>query len=203
MCAAEMKPSAMKTTMRAAVFFAGLVLGSSAFAQPRPTEPLPQDRRGPPLTALSAQDRSFIRTAMEAGHTEVILGKLAQEKSSNEEIRKFGARMVKDHSKAGEELKAIAARLGYKPPASREAKKKEDVITMLKDLSGDEFNLAYSKTMVKAHQDAVSLFREHAKEDGAPELRQFAQKTLPVLREHLKMARTLPPVKKAAQKWKK
>jgi putative membrane protein len=210
MCGIEQEGTYMRALfIRATLAFVGLALAGAAYAQPRPGETLPQDRKGAPVTqnqqgpALSPQDREFIRSAMEAGNTEVILGKLAQEKSTSEEIKKFGERMVQDHSKAGEQLKAIAKKLGFKPPSEPEAKKKEDVITMLEDLSDDEFNMSYSMVMVKAHKQAVSLFQKQAKEGDAPELRQFAEKALPVLQEHLKMARNLPPVKKAAQKWKK
>jgi len=45
--------------------------------------------------------------------------------------------------------------------------------------------------MVKDHEEAVSLFDEEAKTGKDPELKAFAAKTLPTLKDHLKMAKAL------------
>ena len=39
---------------------------------------------------------------------EVELGKLATQKASSEDVKKFGQRMVDDHTKANDQLKQIA-----------------------------------------------------------------------------------------------
>jgi putative membrane protein len=111
--------------------------------------------------------------------------------------------MVQDHTKAGDELKAIAQKLGYKPARKPEAKKKEDVIEMMKRLSDDEFDMAYAKNQVMAHEQAVKMFRRQAQQGDAEELKQYAAKSLPVLEEHLKMEKSLPPMKKAMEEKKK
>src|SRR5579863_9201352 len=55
-------------------------------------------------------DEKFVRGAAEGGMAEIELGKLAQERGQSEEVKKFGQRMVEDHTKANEELKQIATR---------------------------------------------------------------------------------------------
>jgi putative membrane protein len=53
-------------------------------------------------------DVKFVNMAARDGEAEVILGKLAAEKASSEDVKKFGQQMVDDHTKANEELKSIA-----------------------------------------------------------------------------------------------
>jgi putative membrane protein len=60
--------------------------------------------------APSAADTKFIKEAAAGGMAEVALGQLAVEKASSADVKKFGQRMVDDHSKANDELKQLASR---------------------------------------------------------------------------------------------
>jgi putative membrane protein len=137
---------------------------------------------------LPRGDRSFIDKAMQDGATEVELGKIAQQKSSNDAVKKFAQRMIDDHTKAGDELKGIVSKLGYTP------KKEGPNQRVLKDFtkkSVKRFDHEYAEYMVDDHKKAVKLFRKEADKGKTDELKQFASKTLPTLEEHLKMAQDL------------
>jgi Domain of unknown function (DUF4142) len=73
-----------------------------------------------PLSVLAADnpDMSFYRKAAEGGIAEVELGKLAQEKSSTQSVKDFGAMMVKDHSAANRKLQTVAYSKAIKLPTS-------------------------------------------------------------------------------------
>jgi putative membrane protein len=144
---------------------------------------------------LSGNDREFITKAAADGLAEVELGKIAQQNAANAEVKKFGERMVTDHSKANQELEAIATKLGVTPPKQLSGQHASDVKRLSK-LTGAKFDQEYSKHMVKDHEKAVALFEKQAKRGDAEELKQFAGQTLPVLQEHLKMARSLTGEKK-------
>src|SRR6476661_3715845 len=58
---------------------------------------------------LSAGDTKFMRGAATGGMEEVELGKLAAQKASSPDVKSFGQHMVDDHSKANDQLKALAA----------------------------------------------------------------------------------------------
>src|SRR3982074_2096216 len=65
-----------------------------------------------PMLALAADknpDADFFKRAAQAGIAEVEAGKLAQEKGSSQEVKDFGAMMVKDHTAANDKLKSIAS----------------------------------------------------------------------------------------------
>ena len=61
----------------------------------------------------------------------------------------------------------------------------------LSGLSGKNFDHAYAEAMVKDHGKAVKLFQQCERECTNDELREFAKQTLPILREHLTMARKM------------
>jgi putative membrane protein len=149
--------------------------------------------------ALSASDREFVTKAASDGAAEVELGKLASKKGETNAVRRFGERMVKDHSKAGAELKKIASAKGMtvsdKPGPEHAAHKAK-----LQKLTGAEFDREYMELMREDHEKAVDLFKKQADKGDDADLKKFAAKTLPTLEAHRKMAEAKP--EKAASKSK-
>jgi putative membrane protein len=130
----------------------------------------------------------FAVEAASGGMFEVEAGKLAQQKASSSAVKDFANKMVEDHGKANEELKALAAKKNITLPTamSEEHQKKID---KLSGLSGTEFDEEYMSIMDAAHAKDVKLFEEMANENNAdPEIKAFASKTLPVLHMHAEMA---------------
>jgi putative membrane protein len=133
----------------------------------------------------------FVRAAAQDGMAEVELGKLALQKTQNEQVRSFADRMIKDHSKANAELASIAKQSNLTVPTEPGAQHKA-MMQQLRGKSGAEFDAAYSKHMVEDHNKAVELFRMASTMDGFDkELQSFAKKTLPTLEEHRKQAKSL------------
>jgi putative membrane protein len=137
------------------------------------------------LGAVSSPDSRFYKDAAEGGMAEVELGKLAQEKSSNPSVKEFGAMMVSDHAAADEKLQAIAASKNLKLPASP-GMGQMATKTKLEVLSGDTFDKAYIKDMIKDHQDDIAMFKKEAASGQDPDAKAYAIATLPTLEKHLK-----------------
>jgi putative membrane protein len=146
-------------------------------------------------TAASSDPQTFVKKAAQDGMTEVQLGKLAQQKSSNADVKEFGARMVKDHSKANAELESVAKSKNLDVPKSLESKHRA-VIDELKGKSGAEFDAAYAENMASDHAKAVDLFTQASQSSDA-EIASFAKKTLPTLQEHKQMADSLSAKQRA------
>ena len=136
----------------------------------------------------SADDVKFLKEAASGGMLEVKLGELASKRAHIPAVRKFGDRMVSDHSKANKQLMDLADRKGLKIPKELN-KKDQDMMNRLKDLKDNEFDVVYMKEMVKDHENDVKEFADEAKKASDPDVRDFAAKTLPTLKEHLEMAR--------------
>jgi len=144
-----------------------------------------------PAAAAKKSDQDFVNAAAQAGIAEVEASKLALDKSKDEAVRKFAQRMVDDHTKANEKLKAIAQSKNLKV-ATWPSKKQQKKIDSLRKVSGGEFDERYAEFFgVPAHKEAINLFEREAKSGNDKDLRQFAQDTLPTLREHLQMAQGL------------
>jgi putative membrane protein len=140
--------------------------------------------------AVSATDRSFMEQVAAGGMAEVEHGRLASQNAGAAKVKEFGQRMVTDHGKAGDELKALASRKQVMLPTTLtpEHRAKQDELAALK---GSAFDRAYSAHMVMAHEKTVALFEKHIKEGTDAELKAWAEKTLPTVQTHLKLAREL------------
>jgi putative membrane protein len=140
--------------------------------------------------AKSGSDEAFIQDAAADGMAEVKLGKLASEKASNTDVKQFADRLVKDHTKANDELKKVAQQETVNLPQELKPKHQK-TLDHLSSLSGEAFDRAYVSHMVEDHQKAVKLFQRHSKSASNPALKQFASSTLPTLQEHLTEAKRL------------
>ena len=140
--------------------------------------------------ALDSSDQSFVTTATKANLAEIETGRIATERASNPEVKKFGQRMIDDHGKANAQLSALAQKKGWSVPEQADDEHRKRAAE-LAELSGADFDRKYVGMAVKDHLKAVALFEEQAKFAKDPDLRSFAEKTTPVLQGHLKMARDL------------
>jgi len=100
---------------------------------------------------LSAADKTFMTKAAQGGMAEVELGQLATQKGQSDDVKKFGQRMVDDHSKANDQLKSLASEKGVTLPTSLDAKDRA-LKDRLSKMSGAQFDKAYMQAMVKDHK---------------------------------------------------
>ena len=182
------------------------VLGAvpRAFDQDRPPA-----RQG--SAAVAAADMDFITRAAEGGMKEVEVGKLAQSRAADSNVKAFAERMVKDHGKANDELMTLAKSKGVSlpPPATTttDASRKPDRSAPgagepeargtsgsggpLAALKGAEFDRAYMTQMVADHEKAVQLFEQESTSGQDAEVKAWAAKQLPTVREHLTEAKSI------------
>lgn len=173
---------------------AGCVLGLAmpiAFAQQSRTESQSdQTSTESQHGQLSAKDYRFVEKFARSGMEEVELGQLAQQKASNQAVRDFGQRMVTDHSKANDELRALATQKGASLP-TKMSYMERSTTSHLQNESGASFDQAYVKDMVKDHKKDVKEFEKAVNDITDPDLKAWAQKTLPILQQHLQIAENL------------
>ena len=137
-------------------------------------------------------DKEFAMKAAGGGMAEVELGRLATKNGQSAAVKQFGQRMVTDHSKANEELKAIASAKGITLPTEMSADGKE-MMEKLSKLKGEEFDRAYMDGMVEDHTKDVAEFKKEAETGADKDLKAFAAKTLTVIQGHLRMAQETAP----------
>jgi putative membrane protein len=142
----------------------------------------------PSTSKLTTGERKFVTEAAKGSMTEVELGKLASEKASAPDVKKFGEHMANDHGKANHELAQLATAKGLELPSAPDSSMKREA-DRLRKLGGEDFDRKYMGEMVKDHEKDVKEFRRMARDVKDPDLRGWVEKTLPVLEGHLKMAR--------------
>ena len=149
-----------------------------------------QEKKGKMDDKKAFDDAEFVMKASEGGMYEVALGKVAGKMASSDAVKKFGMQMVKDHTKANDELKKIASAGGMKV-ADKLSEKDAAKVEKMKGMKGAEFDKAYVKDMVKDHEMDVKEFTMASEKAKAPALKEYATKTLPTLKEHLEMIKKL------------
>src|SRR3954447_6917029 len=118
--------------------------------------------------SLSDKDFKFATDAAQGGMAEVQLGELAKTKGTSEAVRNFGDQMVRDHTKANEELRALVTKKGGMLPA-QVAQKDQSTMEHLQKETGHDFDRAYLDHMVKDHKKDVKEFRDAAKDLKDPD----------------------------------
>ena len=134
--------------------------------------------------AVDEKDAKFATDAANGGMAEVAMGKVAMEKATNPQVKEFATMMVTDHTKANDELMAIAKTKNITLPVAPDA----DHQKMMADMSaksGKDFDKAYVDAMVDGHKKTESLMKDASKNCKDNALMAFATKTLPVVQAHL------------------
>lgn len=170
---------------------------------------------------LSRADQKFVKDAAKGGMMEVHMGQLGIQKAQNEQVKQYAQRLIDDHTKANAELKQLAATKGIQLPgddhmaaASSSSSDRTKVrasadsseasgspgksehsehgsMKKLETLSGTDFDREFVRMAVTDHEKDVKEFEKQAQKGDDADIKAFAQKTAPTLREHLQQAKTL------------
>jgi putative membrane protein len=144
----------------------------------------------PPAPQLSATDSTFIDQAAMSGLDEVQDGQLGATQASRAAVREFAQRMVADHTKANQQLAQIASQKGVTPPTQSDQQQTAER-DALRHMHGRTFDSHFIQDQVRDHQQSIQLFQQEAEQGTDPDLKAFAQQTLPILQQHLQMAESL------------
>lgn len=155
----------------------------------QPTQPatVGEDRQA----SLQREDERFLKNAIQGSHAEIVGSQLALEKTESSDVKSFAQMMIDDHGKMAKEAEALAKNKGMTPPMGPSAMQSTEIAS-LKALSGGAFDAMYvNRIGVAAHEATVEMFEKASQEAQDPDVKAMANKALPKLQEHLKMANTL------------
>ncbi len=158
---------------------------STIEAQDAPTAPAPFNSTTPVEAAsLSHGDKKFIKKVARASTNEVALSQLADGRALSPDAKSFAQMMITDHTQANSDLGALAKTKGIE--LSKQVDEgKMDNISSLSSKSGADFDKAYAKLMVSAHNGAVDLFKDEVANGKDPDVVAFAKKYVDTLSMHL------------------
>jgi putative membrane protein len=133
-------------------------------------------------------DRKFIENAASDGMKEVELGKLAQQKAQNPQVKQLADTIVKDHEEANQKLMTVAQSAGVDVSKAQKPDAHKKAVDDYQKLSGADFDKKYVDAMVKDHLKDVKEFKDAAKNAKDPQLKSFAAEVAPKLEQHLQLA---------------
>lgn len=127
--------------------------------------------------------RYFIIQASIGNLQEAAQGQIAMLQAVSPEVRSFAQRIVTDHNMAQDQLTQLIKARGFQIPP--EATDIPAPNMMLKNTPAKDFDRIYVHMMVGGHRQTVQLFETYALTGKDPDVKAWAEQTLPVLKEHL------------------
>jgi len=134
---------------------------------------------GTTTVKMSQKDVSFIQKAAGNGAQEVENGKMAERQAKSAEVKNVAARIVADHTRLNKELTALANRKGVTFNTGG---------VRAQNLGSGNFDALYLKWLDEVHKADIAEFQRAAKSANDSELKAWASKTIPTLKQHLAMA---------------
>ena len=134
----------------------------------------------------TSADKTFIADSAQDSLSEINFAKLALQKSTDPNIRKFATQMIKDHETLITSMKPLARKYHVDMPSGpsvlSRAKYQE-----LKLQSGTSFDRAYVEKMVSDHHDDLTKFRDEEAKTSNADVKAAVAKGGAVIEKHTKM----------------
>ncbi len=153
-----------------------VLLASVAWAQPNSAKTMTSGK------ALSP--KAFLDKASEVNRSEIQLGELAQKNASNSLVKQDGQRMITDHTRLEDQVKALASKMDVTLPSTLSAQDREDY-RALSPKTGAAFDRSYVEAMVAGHKAVIAEFEREINTTTNADIKTLAQDALPTLQEHL------------------
>ena len=139
-------------------------------------------------TQLGPADTYFVTQTSLGTPFQVDSGRLAQEKGDTYTIRSYAELMVGSHIAVNDSLEAIVKRKAQVPPPTLLRAAYATMISTLKDEMGQRFDAEYVRGQVNYQKANAALYQYEIDSGSDPDLRAFAQQTLPKIQDHLERA---------------
>lgn len=135
-------------------------------------------------------DALFVAEASSANMLQMRLGDLALERAVSPEVKEMAQEMRTGHSRVMEDLQNIAVQGEFVVP-NELGRSHQKVYDQVSSETGIGFDLAYIKRTREEHRQLLKRYEDIAENARVMEVKQFASKQLPLLRQHLQKAEEL------------
>jgi putative membrane protein len=133
---------------------------------------------------------TFVQMASVTDNFEIESSRIILARSTHPQIREYAQRMIEHHTMTSTELRSIPDATTRLPPNLDE--RHTNMLLVLRQQEDiDMLHRYYVQQQVEGHVEAVTLYETYANGGEVPALKAFAQRHLPMIREHLAMARAL------------
>lgn len=141
-------------------------------------------------TTVTSQDVYFMQQASYSNFDEMAAGSIAASKGNYDSVRIFGTMMLSDHGMAEEELDSLANQFSTSIPSAPDSLHSAMAV-QLQALSGNVFDTTYIGAQVRDHMTAIAIFQQELASGNNQQVKDYANKYLPVIQMHLAMAQRI------------
>jgi putative membrane protein len=135
-------------------------------------------------------DQKFVEFASTNDQFEIQAARLAEQRAQDENVKRMAQEIMQDHQQSSQRLQQAAQQASLQ--VSQQLKPHQQAMLQeLQQMQGMEFDREWLYGQVAGHTKAVLKFRDAAKECQNPQIKQFAQQTLPKLQQHLQHAQEI------------
>lgn len=135
-------------------------------------------------------DAGFVKKVSSACQGELKAGEMALQKANDAKVKSFAQRIIDDHNRAGKDLEELASRKGWTLSKTIDDRCQKE-LDRLSSMTAQGFDHAFIESQIKGHEEAIKLFEKESKSGQDADLKEWARKTLPTLREHLQQAKEI------------
>lgn len=159
----------------------------------QPASQAGQQRQTVPMNPKN--DQQFLEWAATRNAMEVEMGQMAARKAPSQQVRQFGQMLATDHGRNNAKAMPLIREMNITLPETM-APQDHKTIEEFTRLKGQQFDQRFVQHEVKDHEHVIKIFQKFAKDAQNPQVRQFAEQTIPVLEKHLAAAKRLAGAEK-------
>jgi putative membrane protein len=146
---------------------------------------------GVTMGSLHKKDMKFIMVAHSSTMLEIEASRLALQSASNQAVKDYAQMMIDHHTMSGQEMKQMLSTKGVTIPESAMLDRYRSKLEMLQGLQGADFDKAYMRIMVDAHEEDLDEYEDETTDARDADIRAFTVKMMPILRTHYTKAREI------------
>lgn len=139
---------------------------------------------------ISQSSKRFLDHMAKDSQGEVQLAQMAQNKASNQQVKDFAQKLVQDHTQLDQQMQSAFSQFGMSMPQPM-TQEQQQLKSRLQNESGSQFDKAFINAAVRGHEKDVAAVQQHLQTAQNDQVKQLLQGALPVLQQHLQMAKQL------------
>jgi len=175
------------------LFFAAIAITSCGGKEKVNSDATSMGLNQPEKENTKPRDERFLIQAAEFDYEQIMIGKLARQRATSDDVREFATMMEEAHRNTKSELGSMGIIKSIAVPCAP-TKAANDSYDKLNAVSVEEFDEAYLARVIESHNDAIAMFESCTNASHDPDVKAIASKRLPELRSHLSKAMELDAV---------
>lgn len=137
---------------------------------------------------ISGSERDFLVEAGSGHLAEIQTAQIAQQRAGSTDVQNLAQQMIQEHTRLSNNLQQVAQQANVSVPNQLSSQHQQDYDRLVK-YSGQEFDRQYLQHLINDHQRDIDRYQRMASQASDPNVRAYAQQTLPSLRQHLQQVR--------------